>query len=273
MTNSRFEVMGDRMKAYEMAEAGRRAMKGIPLVARLDGRGFSKYTSGLQRPYDSRMSQCMTDTMIYLVEKFHCVVGYTQSDEITLLWDVQSFEDADYDFNGRFQKFTSVLAGTASAFFARRADILIPEKQNMLPVFDCRVWQVPSREEAANAFKWREMDATKNAISMAAHAYFSHKSLQNMSGAEKQEKLFAEKGINFNDYPAFFKRGVYARRMLKQKVLDEATLAKIPEGKRPAGGVVTRSEVQIMDWPACRSIANYTELLYGINAEPQLRTE
>jgi tRNA(His) 5'-end guanylyltransferase len=138
----------------------------------------------------------MVDTMKYLVDKFHVVIGYVQSDEITLLWDVQSWEDGEYMFSGKFQKLTSVLAATASAYFARRSMELLPEKNDELPTFDCRVWQVPNRQEAANAFYWRELDATKNAISMAAHAYFSHKILQGMSGSEKQELLWSCKEAN-----------------------------------------------------------------------------
>jgi tRNA(His) 5'-end guanylyltransferase len=215
----------------------------------------------------------MVDTMKYLVDKFHVVIGYVQSDEITLLWDVQSWEDGEYMFSGKFQKLTSVLAATASAYFARRSMELLPEKNDELPTFDCRVWQVPNRQEAANAFYWRELDATKNAISMAAHAYFSHKILQGMSGSEKQELLWSKEGINFNDYPAFFKRGVYARRVTVDRQLDEETLAKIPEDRRPAGGWVKRTEIKEMDWPPCKSIANYMELLYGMSSSPMLRDE
>jgi tRNA(His) guanylyltransferase len=267
---SKMEALGDRMKSYEMAEAGRIAMKGVPLIARLDGRAFHTYTKGLKRPYDERLSKCMVDTMKYLVEETHAIIGYVQSDEITLLWNVESDSDGEYMFSGRFQKMTSVLAGMASAYFTRLADELIPEKKNMLPIFDCRVWQVPNRAEAANAFYWRELDATKNAVSMAAHAYFSHKELQGKTGAEKQEMLFSVHGINFNDYPAFFKRGVYAKRVTVFKTLDDETLAKIPEARRPVDGLVCRSEMQEMDWPACRNIGNFENLIFGVETEVEL---
>lgn len=270
---SRMDALGDRMKTYEMAEAGRCAMKGIPLLARLDGRAFHTFTKGLKRPYDERMSRCMIDTMKYLVGETHAKIGYVQSDEITLLWHVESDEVGEYMFGGRFQKLTSVLAGLASAYFARLASKLMPEKDNMLPIFDCRVWQVPNKAEAANAFYWRELDATKNAISMAAHAYFSHRSLQGLTGNQKQEKLFVEKGINFNDYPAFFKRGTYAKRVLVDRVLDAETLAKIPEGWRPKDGIVQRSEIQEMNWGPCSKLTNYQDLIFGEMTNQQLKDE
>lgn len=60
--SSHLDQLGDRMKMYEQAEAGRTAMKGLPLLARLDGRAFHTYTRGLKRPYDERLTRCMVDT-------------------------------------------------------------------------------------------------------------------------------------------------------------------------------------------------------------------
>ena len=88
-----------------------------------------------------------------------------------------------------------------------------------LAVFDARVWTIPARVEVENYFIWRQQDATKNAISMTAHAHFSHASLQGLSTDQMQERLFAEKGINFNDLPVGFKRGrVIERQTSEQSV-------------------------------------------------------
>jgi tRNA(His) 5'-end guanylyltransferase len=59
---------------------------------------------------------------------------------------------------------------------------------------------------------WRQQDATRNSISMAASEYFSHKSLEGVSSNDKQERLFQEKGINWNDYPVKFKRGTVIKK-------------------------------------------------------------
>jgi tRNA(His) guanylyltransferase len=91
----------------------------------------------------------------------------------------------------------------------------------MCPHFDARVISLPTLEEATNMMLWREMDATKNAVSMAAHSMFSHKSLQNKSGPQMQERMFKEKGINFNDYPDFFKRGTFVKRVVYERSLTE----------------------------------------------------
>jgi len=97
------EAFGDRMKLYESAEAGRRLMPLLPAFARIDGRGFSRFTRDMARPFDVRLSRLMIDTTRLLVEEGGARVGYTQSDEISLMWDAehQTF------FDGRIQKMTS----------------------------------------------------------------------------------------------------------------------------------------------------------------------
>lgn len=254
--------LGDRMKQWESVETSRKAMRGLPLLARLDGRSFHSYTRGLSRPYDNRLSTCMIETMKYLVQETNALTGYVQSDEISLLWDVDVASQSQFMFDGKFQKLTSVLAGMASAKFARLAGQFLPEKDDMLPVFDCRVWQVPNRAEAANTFLWRELDATKNAISMAAFSMFSDKELHGKNGSEKQEMMFALRGINFNDYPPFFKRGTYAKRVHVKReaevLLPKHNLTPDEDGKY----WVIRSVVQALDLPRCLQIANYEDILF-----------
>ena len=265
------DTLGDLMKSYEMSMAGVKVMKGIPLLARLDGRSFHSFTKGLPRPYDERLSTCMIETTKYLVEETHANVGYTQSDEISLAWFIPADSAADYMFDGRVQKLTSILAGLASAKFLRLVIEKIPEKADKIPVFDCRVWQVPTIDLAAQAFLWRELDATKNSISMAAHAYFSHKSLQGLNGSEKQERLWAEKGINWNDYPAFFKRGAYVQRKTFERELTEAERMSISEKHRPEPGQkFTRSSIVELELPPAKRVANYADVLF-FKEEPKTR--
>src|SRR3954469_9394256 len=107
---------GDRMKEYELAEAGRRLLPLLPIVARIDGKRFSRFTRGLTRPCDERLSRLMVATTRHLVETSSALAGYTQSDEISLLW----FEDdpkAQMFLDRRIQKLTSILASIATAYF------------------------------------------------------------------------------------------------------------------------------------------------------------
>jgi tRNA(His) guanylyltransferase len=239
-------TLGDRMKSYEEPTTSRKAFKGQPLIARLDGKSFHTFTKGLGRPFDVRLSGLMRDTMLELVDRFQARVGYTQSDEITIAWHYPVDSTSEFPFDGRFQKLDSLLAAHATAYFNSRLAAALPEKAGRLPTFDCRSFVVPTLTEAYHAFLWRQQDCTKNAISMAAQSLFSHKSLQGLHGPEMQEKMFAEKGVNFNDYPTFFKRGVFGRRTKVERALSPEERAKIPE-RCVVPELVTRTVLEAFD--------------------------
>lgn len=246
MSNTDKTALGDRMKSYEAPSTTRQAFKGQPLIARLDGKSFHTFTKGLKRPYDERLSNLMLDTMLSLVDRFNATVGYVQSDEITLVWITSPNGSIELPFSGRFQKIDSLLASYASAFFNRHLAAFIPEKADSLPYFDCRSFVVPNIQEAYHALLWRQLDCTKNAISMAAQSMFPHKALQNKNGAQMQEMMWATHGVNFNDYPAFFKRGVFGKRVKEERHLTDAELQNIPEKFRPTTPVI-RSSVNAFD--------------------------
>ncbi|MCB9741745.1 MAG: hypothetical protein H6741_02455 [Alphaproteobacteria bacterium] len=255
--------LGDRMKGYERREAGRRLLPSLPVCVRLDGKRFSRFTQGLARPYDERLSRLMVEVTRQLVETTGACVGYTQSDEISLILYTGDPAKGVY-LDGRVQKLTSVLASQTTALFNRLLPEFLPEKVGELPLFDCRVWAVPSREEACNAVLWRELDATKNSISMAAQHYYSHGALQGRSGSEKQDLLHL-KGVNWNDYPAFFKRGTYLRRETESRRFTAEELEVLPPrhaARRDPELVVTRSLVRAVDMPPLRRVVNRVAVLF-----------
>lgn len=239
------DALGDRIKGYESLTTSRKAFKGQPFVIRLDGKSFHTFTRGLARPYDSRLATLMIETTRHLVGEFGALVGYTQSDEITLGFYLPAHTKSEYPFDGKFQKLESISASAATAYFNQYLTRYLPEKAGTMPVFDSRAFVVPNIQELYHVFLWRQQDATKNAISMAAQSVFSHKQLLGKSGPEKQEMLF-QKGINFNDYPAFFKRGTFLKRVIRQVELSPEQLAKIPADRRPAGPI-ERSVVEEQD--------------------------
>jgi tRNA(His) guanylyltransferase len=209
----------------------------------------------------------MVETTRYLVEATHARIGYTQSDEISLVWLVE--DKSEPLFGGKVQKTVSLLAGMATAAFTR-AILTGPhaDRADRLPHFDARAFILPNKAEACNALLWRELDATKNAVTMAASAYYSHKALQGKNSAEKQEMLFA-KGVNFNDYPAFFKRGTFLRRVTRERTLTADELAAIPEAHRPdAGATFLRSSVETVEMPRFGSVTNREAVVFD-GAEPE----
>lgn len=251
---------GDRMKDYERLETEQRFMPLLPIYARIDGQGFSKFTKGFaERPFDAEFHKWMVNTVRYLVRETGARIGYTQSDEISLVW-YQENPQSEMWFARKKQKMVSSLAAKATMAFNR--EMLNADRLDLIArgaSFDARVFQLPNLDEAANAVLWREQDATKNAISMAAHNAFSHKALQGKTGKEMQAMLLAEKDINFNDYPTGFRRGTFVRR--EQYVLDS-----------PEYGSTVRHQVTAIDMPKFSSVANRTDVVFN-GAMPILKEE
>ncbi len=232
------DALGDRMKLYESIFTSQKCIPQLPTFCRVDAKAFHTWTSDLKRPYDERLSKLFVDTTRFLVEETGARIGYTQSDEITLCWYFEDYKSQLF-FDGKIHKLNSVIASLTTGFFNREVEKSeirfkkcrdeIDESLNKLvsggtsrplAFFDCRTWQVPNLDEAANVFLWREQDATRNSISMAAQSVYSHKELHGKSTKEMQEMLH-EKGINWNDYPTFFKKGTYLVRQQRTFVKDD----------------------------------------------------
>lgn len=213
-----------RMKDYENASVSYLTKK-IPVIIRIDGKAFHTFTKGFKKPFDPILSSAMQETMKYLCENIHgCVLGYTQSDEITLvLCDYQKVT-SDSWFDYKVQKICSVAASMATlAFnkcFKEKVEIAWKNAVDSLnyfdsspyvnaydaAMFDARAFNVP-KEEVCNNLIWRQLDATRNSIQMVGQANFSHKELQYKNCKEIQEMLFTQNGINWSNMPTKFKRG------------------------------------------------------------------
>ncbi len=262
---NKHDPMGDRLKAFEQIETSRRCDPTKPICIRLDGRAFSTFTKGLARPYDARMSRLMIDTTKFLVNETHAKIGYTQSDEITLIYAYEG--EAQPLFGGKFHKLTSLLAGLCSAQFNNLLQRRIPEKWGVCPSFDARVFQVPDKMEAANVVLWRWFDAKKNSVSMLAQSVFSHKQLQGKDAQEMREMLL-EQGYDWNTYPDFFKWGTFVQRKTVERELTSEEKAKIPEKFQPEG-LVKRSQVEELAMPPFRDVANRVSVIFD-GEEPKL---
>jgi tRNA(His) 5'-end guanylyltransferase len=214
------DLFGDRMKEYEQSEAGRKGLKYLPICVRLDGKNFSKLTKNLERPYCKLFHNLMIEVTKILIKETGANIGYTQSDEISLIYHNTKINSELY-FNGKFQKLTSVLASMATAHF-NNISVNIPFL-NDLAIFDARAWNVPNVIEAVNTLLWREMDATKNSITTLARCYYSHNEIKNKSCKEMLDMLY-NKNVLWNKMPAEFKRGTYIVRV--SKTLDEEELKK-----------------------------------------------
>lgn len=215
-------ALGTRMKDNYEARTKQFLTRRTPTVIRLDGKAFHTYTKGLAKPFDEGLIEDMQETTKFLCENIQgCKLGYTQSDEITLvLTDYDKLEtSAWFDYN--VQKMTSVSASLATAKFnelrtIRKAYSEITQSQALsyeeykptLAFFDSRVFQIPEKEEVVNCLIWRQRDAEKNSVTMLAQSLYSSKELHKKNGSDMQEMSF-QKGHNWNDLHYSKKRGSF----------------------------------------------------------------
>jgi tRNA(His) guanylyltransferase len=263
------DSIGDRMKGYEALETQRRSMKRLPICVRIDGRAFHTFTEGLRRPFDAGFADAMIETTMFLVRETNAKVGYTQSDEITLVfWD--GSHKTEPLFGGKLFKLTSVLASLATAKFMSLLPEHIPSKVGELPSFDARIFQVPSLSEAANLVLWRWIDARKNSISMAAQACFPPSQLHGKAADERLAMLEAQ-GVSWSDYPDHLKWGTFIQRKAVERVLTAEELDRIPEKYRPTGPI-HKNDVVRLKLPALITVTNRVEVLFD-GADPIVSDE
>lgn len=206
--------LGKRMKEYEGASQSRLTRR-MPVIIRIDGKAFHNFTKGLWRPFDDLLIDSMQETMKYLCENIQgCVLGYHQSDEISLfLVDYKRLESAAW-FDNKVQKMCSIAASMATLAFNRIfsskaleiGTLACLEAIKKGAMFDARCFTLP-KEEVTNYFYWRQQDAIRNSIQMVGQANFSHRELQGKSCKQIQEMLINEKGIDWTDFSTYLQRG------------------------------------------------------------------
>jgi len=205
----------------------------------------------------------MVEVTKELVEQTNAVIGYTQSDEISLiLWNDDP--KAQVYFGGRVQKTVSTLASYCSVRFNQLLPSYLPAKVGTCPTFDCRAWNVPTLEEAANVLLWREQDAIKNSIASSAQYYFSHKQLHGLH-TDQQVSLLLTKGVDWDKYPAAFKRGSYVARRIVSTKWTQAELDALPpqhDARKNPDLVVRRAVIGCLDLPPLGTISNRVAVLF-----------
>jgi tRNA(His) 5'-end guanylyltransferase len=199
-------ALGDRMKDYEAVQRTVLPRRTYTLL-RLDGRAFHTYLRGADKPFDMQFIGDMAAVAEALCAEISgTVFAYTQSDEISLLVTDFASPQTQPWFGGVTAKMLSVSASLATA-------VLNERRLGGRALFDARVFTLSDPVEVANYFLWRQRDAVRNSVSMAAQAHFSHKRLNGVDSNGMQELLWSEAGVNWNDYPDECKRGSISLRM------------------------------------------------------------
>ena len=225
-------TIGDRMKNNYENITRYYLTRRIPVIIRIDGKAFHTFTRGFKKPFDDIFVKTMQETMKYLCENIQgCVLGYTQSDEISLVLTDYAELTTDAWFGNNLQKMCSVSASMATMAFTKYFVKNVKECERMALIgnvvlfeddekyinvlkkaiekgamFDSRVFTIP-KEEVCNYLIWRQQDATRNSIQSVGQANFSQKELHGKSCNNIQDMLMLQKSINWNDYSTTLKRG------------------------------------------------------------------
>ena len=211
-------TLAERIRAYEAA-TDTVLVNRLPVIVRVDGCRFSHFTKHQHcaRPFDDKLAAALiyatSSTADYIED---CVFAYTQSDEATFVLRNDRSKESQPWFGNRLQKLSSIIASSVSTRFNQYyfggGGIL-----SFTPaLFDARVFVVPSIDEALNTLIYRQQDGTKNSISNACYCELgkklgnktAHKLLQSKNTSERLDLLLDITGLNWNDYPTHFKRGV-----------------------------------------------------------------
>lgn len=208
-----FQELEQQMRSIENAREGE-----IPtdayIIARLDGRGFSKLTKAhFEKPFDEKFHRLMVETMRYIMDKEpEITLAYNQSDEISLL-----IMPGSSTFNRKARKLLSLLPAAASAKFS----LLLGE-----PVcFDCRLNIQADVEGVLRYFAWRSIDADRNAFNACAYWLLRKQGMQPQAAAEllrsldtpEHRKLLQEHHADSSAIPVWQTRGIILHRVLEQR--------------------------------------------------------
>lgn len=217
----KFDDLDARLRSIETAE-DRYLPPGGNLIARLDGRSFTKLTKEtltLEAPFDVLFRSAMEEAVRHLMSCFKMDYGYCQSDEISLLFAVD-----ETAFGRKERKLLSVLAGEASA----RLSLTIGHPA----AFDCRLLVLPSEQLVVDYFRWRREDAQRNCL--GAHCYWTLRragktpaaAARVFDGMSQQQKVafLAEQGIVWTDIPAWQRGGVaFVYREIEKEAVNPRT--------------------------------------------------
>lgn len=223
--------IGDRMKGQYEDRTRMFLPRRTYTILRVDGKAFHSYCRGMERPYDKEFMAAMD---LVASEMLRQLMGaefaYVQSDEISFLLTDFSKPNTEAWFDGNLQKMASVGAAMATAYFHKL------RASDGLPMFDARLFTIPDHVEVENYFIWRQQDAVRNSILMLAQHYYSPKQMHGMNCSVLQDMIH-EKGDNWNNHPARFKRGglVYYDRSAQPypawKIAEECPVFTSEEGR------------------------------------------
>lgn len=258
-----FETLGDWCKWLEKNFSNEVMIPTLPVIIRLDGNNFHNWTKGLDRPFDIGLNRLMAETTKFLVKETNAIVGYTQSDEITLILYSDDRKSALYN-DGKKQKILSKLTAKCVNFFNEKRKEILPN-HNKTAVFDCRIYQAPTLHDACVQLLWRENDAIKNSVQMLAQSMFPHKRLQGLHTDQIKSLMIDEKQCDWGLLSSSLKRGTYIKRKVTSMPFTVDELSSLPpkhEAHKNPNLIISRSVIDEIEYPQFNTISNKVGVIF-----------
>uniref|UniRef100_A0A6U1IC41 tRNA(His) guanylyltransferase n=2 Tax=Tetraselmis chuii TaxID=63592 RepID=A0A6U1IC41_9CHLO len=228
MANSRFEYV----KSFELGDS---LLPGCWIVIRLDGRGFTKFSSahGFEKPNDERALNLMNACAMAVMEEFGDIrIAYGESDEYSF-----AFHKTCTLYGRRASKLVSLVTSCFTANYA----LLWPKyfedvPLQSTPMFDGRAVCYPNDDTLRDYFSWRQADTHVNnqyntcfwaLVKDGLSTTEAQRTLKGTQTKEKNEMLFERFGVNYNNLPEMFKKGSIVIRIQVEKpvkTLDDGSV-------------------------------------------------
>lgn len=240
------DSLGDRQKAYE-AVNDRILVPKMSFIVRVDGKAFHTYTRGFVKPFDTIMGATMIEVTKKLCEEIAgAVLGYTQSDEITIVCKYTDRIVSQAWFNGRVRKIETIAASKATKWFNeifsekvhdyienyegteeyKNTLRLFYNKKIGMAEFDARAFNIPEWDCINNVI-WRQQDATRNSVEAVGHANFNTKELHKVNCEGIKEMLLKQKSINWeSDFTPYQKYGAFCYKIQETRTIKGETVER-----------------------------------------------
>lgn len=235
----KFDLLKEKCEYYRGLQSDR-FIPNMPLLIMVDGRSFSSLIKNrFNLPFDFDFINIMNDVALTLCRNIPgCVLGYVQSDEISLYITDNSETECFYSW--RKEKLLSIVASIASSRFTHLlllhdlnnnkdliSEELIGIAANSIEVqFDCKCWNVPNINEVFAWFLYRQNDCIRNSKQQTAQTYLPKKSLFNMVVDDQIELLASESGINWYAFEDDVKYGRFLYRENNEESVHKKWVVK-----------------------------------------------
>ncbi|WWD20780.1 hypothetical protein CI109_105257 [Kwoniella shandongensis] len=226
MAKSRFEYV----RNYELPDP---LMPNTFIVVRIDGRGFHKFsdTHSFEKPNDRRALDLMDMAAKSVMGEYKDVImAFGESDEYSFL-----IKRSSKLYNRRRSKINSSIVSLFTSSYVFYWPHFFPNMPLQYPpCFDSRVVLYPGVTELRDYFSWRQADTHINNLYNTTFWALVHggqstaeanKTLQGTDSKDKNEILFSQYGINYNNIPEIYRKGSIC---VREPPSTHASTSKLP---------------------------------------------